>query len=90
MKLSSVNHTAIICSDYQKSKEFYTQILGFEIIKETFWAERNSYKLYLEGDNCQIELFSFLNPKHQVTLEVYGLCQFLVVLRNSSFIQSSL
>lgn len=63
MKISKFHHVAIICSDYEKSKEFYTKILGFEIIKETFRKERQSYKLDLRvGDHDQIELFSFPNP----------------------------
>ncbi|CAH0537025.1 SMU1112c/YaeR family gloxylase I-like metalloprotein [Vibrio marisflavi] len=58
-----IHHVAIICSDYQKSKHFYTQVLGFKIIAENFRAERNSYKLDLAlPDGSQIELFSFPNP----------------------------
>lgn len=61
--LKSVHHIAIICSDYEKSKEFYTQKLGFQIDREVFRQERNSYKLdlSLDGHYC-IELFSFPNP----------------------------
>ena len=59
MKISGVHHIAIICSDYQKCKHFYVEILGFEIIHETFQTERNSYKLDLKVGNTQIELFSF-------------------------------
>ena len=61
--LKSVHHIAIICSDYEKSKEFYTQKLGFHIDREVFRKERNSYKLdlSLDGHYC-IELFSFPNP----------------------------
>lgn len=55
-----IHHIAIICSDYQRSKSYYTQILGLKIIKETYRAERNSYKLdLLLEENLQIELFSF-------------------------------
>jgi len=61
--LKSVHHIAIICSDYEKSKAFYTEILGFKIDREVFRSERNSYKLdlSLNGQYC-IELFSFPNP----------------------------
>ncbi|KKD37127.1 MAG: VOC family protein [Limnoraphis robusta] len=63
MKPSRIHHVAIICSDYEKSKDFYVNILGFPIIEETFRAARNSYKLDLRvGDRDQIELFSFENP----------------------------
>ncbi|HZG73367.1 MAG TPA: VOC family protein [Chondromyces sp.] len=60
MKLNRVHHVAIICSDYEKSKSFYTNILGLRVIQETYREERDSYKLdLLVGDDCQIELFSF-------------------------------
>ena len=63
LSLKSVHHIAIICSNYELSKQFYTQTLGFTIIKETFRAERNSYKLDLALNNIYIiELFSFPNP----------------------------
>jgi glyoxylase I family protein len=63
MKVKKINHIAIICSDYEKSKHFYTKLLGFSIINETFRESRNSYKLDLRvGNNDMIELFSFPNP----------------------------
>lgn len=63
MKLNKIHHIAIICSDYQKSKDFYVNILGLKIIKETYREQRKSYKLDLAiGDDYQIELFSFLKP----------------------------
>jgi glyoxylase I family protein len=63
LKINRVHHIAIICSDYQLSKYFYTQILGFKIISEHYRAERKSYKLDLEvGNQYQVELFSFPDP----------------------------
>ncbi|TDE18713.1 SMU1112c/YaeR family gloxylase I-like metalloprotein [Dyadobacter psychrotolerans] len=61
--LKSVHHIAIICSDYEKSKNFYTEILGFDTDREVYREERDSYKLdlSLHGQYC-IELFSFPNP----------------------------
>lgn len=61
--LESIHHIAIICSDYERSKQFYTQILGFEIIREVYRENRQSYKLdlSLNGNYC-IELFSFPDP----------------------------
>ncbi|WP_109078146.1 SMU1112c/YaeR family gloxylase I-like metalloprotein [Aggregatibacter kilianii] len=57
------HHIAIIVSDYAKSKRFYTEILGAQIIAETYRAERQSYKLDLcFADGSQIELFSFPSP----------------------------
>lgn len=58
-----VHHIAIIASDYKKSKDFYTRILGFTIINEAYREQRNSYKLDLRIDEqTQIELFSFPSP----------------------------
>ena len=63
LTLNKVHHTAIICSDYQKSKNFYTQILGLKVIQEIYRKERDSYKLDLAlNENYIIELFSFPNP----------------------------
>ena len=63
LKINRVHHIAIICRDYQRSKIFYTQVLGFTIKQEVFRAERNSYKLDLEVNGLyQIELFSFPDP----------------------------
>jgi len=63
LKLNRIHHIAIICSDYEKSKQFYSEILGLKIIREVYRQERDSYKLDLEvGDQYQVELFSFPNP----------------------------
>ena len=64
---SKIHHVAIICSDYSKSKHFYTEILGFEIIEETYRQERHSYKLDLRVGPNQIELFSFPDPPARVS-----------------------
>ena len=61
--LKSVHHIAIICSNYELSKTFYTQILGLQIVNETYRPERQSYKLDLSlNGQYVIELFSFPNP----------------------------
>ena len=63
LKINRVHHIAIICSDYQMSKHFYTAILGFTAVREVYREERQSYKLDLEvGNQYQIELFSFPGP----------------------------
>ncbi|MDO4430492.1 MAG: VOC family protein [Lonepinella koalarum] len=62
------HHIAIIASDYECSKRFYTQILGAEILCETYRETRQSYKLDLRfSDGSQIELFSFPNPPERLT-----------------------
>lgn len=63
LKLKRLHHIAIICSNYEKSKKFYTEILGFKIEKETYRQERQSYKLDLSlNETYLIELFSFPDP----------------------------
>lgn len=66
--LKSIHHIAIICSDYEKSKSFYTEVLGLEIIQEVYRHERQSYKLDLALNGTYIvELFSFLNPPLRIS-----------------------
>lgn len=61
--INKVHHIAIICSDYEVSKAFYTDVLGFTVIREVYRAERQSYKLDLAVNGIYaIELFSFANP----------------------------
>ncbi|MBP6577226.1 MAG: VOC family protein [Chryseobacterium sp.] len=58
-----IHHIAIICSDYEVSKKFYTEVLGLNIIREVYREARQSYKLDLAiGEHYVIELFSFPNP----------------------------
>ncbi|ELR64853.1 hypothetical protein C942_01943 [Photobacterium marinum] len=61
--LKGIHHAAIICSDYQKSKHFYVDILGLAIIAENYREARDSFKLDLQlPDGSQVELFSFPSP----------------------------
>ncbi|MBM7690836.1 glyoxylase I family protein [Peribacillus deserti] len=75
MKLNKIHHIAIICSDYKRSKNFYVNILGLEVLKETYREERNSYKLDLmAGGEYQIELFSFPDSPERLSYpEAQGL-----------------
>jgi len=58
-----IHHIAIICSDYEISKNFYVNILGLEIVGEVYREARKSYKLDLSVNGLyQIELFSFEHP----------------------------
>jgi len=70
MKLNvlRIHHAAIICSDYARSKHFYTEVLDLPVLQENYRAERDSYKLDLAvGEQGQVELFSFPNPPERVT-----------------------
>jgi glyoxylase I family protein len=61
--LKNVHHIAVICSDYERSKKFYTETLELTIIREVYREERRSYKLDLSlNGNYVIELFSFPSP----------------------------
>lgn len=61
MILNKIHHIAIIASNYEVSKKFYTEILGLEVIREVYRKERDSYKLDLKLGDSEIELFSFPN-----------------------------
>lgn len=68
LDLRKVHHIAIICSDYRRSLEFYTSVLGFKVVAEHWRAERSSYKTDLVlGDEYMIELFSFPSPPSRLT-----------------------
>ena len=74
MKLNKIHHVAIIVSDYEKSKDFYVNKLGFEIIRENYRKEREDYKLDLRLGDCEIELFCMKNsPKRLTRPEACGL-----------------
>src|SRR5450432_3004047 len=61
--LNRIHHISIICTDYERSKTFYTDILGLEITRETFRKELQSFKLDLSlNGEYIIELFSFPAP----------------------------
>lgn len=65
---NKLHHIAIICSDYQKSKKFYVDLLGLPVIREVYRRERDSYKLDLKiNDFCNIELFSFPSPPKRLS-----------------------
>ena len=68
LHLNKVHHIAVICSDYQRSLDFYTRVLGLRVLAENYRAERQSYKTDLAlGNDYVIELFSFPSPPPRVT-----------------------
>lgn len=61
--LTAIHHVALICSDYERSKAFYSETLGLRIVREVYRAERQSWKCDLEvSAGVQLELFSFPDP----------------------------
>lgn len=75
MLFDKIHHVAIICSKYERSRHFYTEILGLKVINEMYREDRDSYKLDLAvGEHLQIELFSFpKSPKRPSYPEACGL-----------------
>ena len=81
MALSAVHHVALLVSDYQKSREFYVDKLGFRIVRENFRKERGDYKLDLELNGVELEIFApeekdpehKLHPERPNFPEAYGL-----------------
>lgn len=62
MIVENLHHVAIIVSDYEKSKDFYVNKLGFEIIREEHRAAQNDIKLEVRLNNCMLEIFGKKNP----------------------------
>lgn len=68
MKLLGIHHVAIIASDYPRSRRFYVEVLGLDVIAEHYREARDSWKLDLRVDgHTQIELFSFPSPPARVS-----------------------
>lgn len=80
MKLNKIHHVAVICSDYEKSKHFYTDVLGMKIVSENYREGRDSWKAdcFLD-DTYVIELFSFPNPLHVLIIRKQLDCVILLL-----------
>lgn len=74
MNLTTVHHVAIIVSDYQKSRAFYVDLLGFEVIRENYREDRDDYKLDLKLGDMELEIFGIKDaPKRPSYPEACGL-----------------
>ena len=81
MAITAVHHVALIVSDYERSKEFYVDKLGFQIVRENFREDRQDYKLDLALDGVELEIFApaerdgnhSLHPQRPSFPEAYGL-----------------
>ena len=68
MLFDSIDHIAIISSDYQKAKDFYVDKLGFKVKREVERKDRDDFIITLEAPNgILIELFIEKNPPRRVT-----------------------
>lgn len=74
MNLTKVHHIAIIGSDYETSRHFYVDLLGFKVLREVYRENRDDWMMSLQLDDLEIELFIMKNcPKRPSYPEAYGL-----------------
>lgn len=74
MKLDTIHHIAIICSDLNTAKDFYINKLGFKVIRENYRPERDDYKIDLKiNEETELELFIMKDHPSRVSPEAYGL-----------------
>ena len=57
MFLTKQHHIAIICSDWDKAKDFYIDKLGFELYREVYRPEQDDYLRMLRKGDTVLELF---------------------------------
>lgn len=62
--LERIHHVAVICSDYERSKDFYVRVLGLRVVRETLRAERRSYKLDLALPDGISRSLSAISKRH--------------------------
>ncbi len=84
MNIKGIHHVAILTDDYEKSKAFYTDVLGFTVLSEVYREERKSWKLDLAINGIyQIELFSFQEHKERASFpEAKGLRHLAFAVNN--------
>ncbi len=56
MSVKYVHHVCIQTENYEASLDFYTRILGFEVVSETTNFHGREYNTWLKLDNFMIEL----------------------------------
>ncbi|HEM6495053.1 TPA: VOC family protein [Streptococcus suis] len=73
MKFDAVHHIAIIGSDYDKTREFYVEKLGFEQVDKHIRREKNDILFNVKKGNLILEIFikpdapmrpAMPNPEH--------------------------
>lgn len=57
MQLNTVHHVALLVHDYDKSKHFYVDLLGFCVLRENVRPEKQDIKLDLALNGMELELF---------------------------------
>lgn len=71
MNLNTIHHVAIIVSDYAKSRHFYVDLLGFQVIREHQRPEKNDYKFDLKLGDCELEIFGKPDAPKRVGMPEY-------------------
>lgn len=57
LNLQHIHHVAIIGSNYERSRHFYVDILGFAVIRENYREEQQDWKIDLRLADAELELF---------------------------------
>ena len=70
MNFNQIHHIAIIGSDYEKSRHFYVDLLGFRVIRENYRPQRNDIKLDLRLGDAELEIFCV--KANQKTKELFN------------------
>lgn len=78
MNLTTIHPIAIIVSDYQKSRDFYVNKLGFEVIRENYRKERDDYKLDLKLGSAELEFLELLMRHNDQTIQKLVACVILL------------
>jgi len=80
MKLNKIHHVAVICSDYVKSKHFYTDALGMKIMSENYRKERDSWKADCWLDDNYVTSYSpSLTHQHVLPIRKLPDCAILLL-----------
>ena len=74
MLFDTIHHVAIIGSDYERSRHFYVDLLGFAVVREHHRPEKGDWKIDLACGGQEIELFIKEGcPARPSYPEAYGL-----------------
>ena len=67
MYLGKQHHIAVICSSWEKAKEFYVDKLGFRLFREVYRPEKDDYLRMLEQGDTVLEIFIMPNNPERLT-----------------------
>ena len=57
MVLGKQHHIAIICSDWERTREFYVNKLGFELVREAYRPQIGDYLRLIRQGDTTLEIF---------------------------------